>query len=200
LVVRDLVPLDEDEDDRLILTAAHLVSEIDDGAPMLWSQSGPRPGLAGSPCGTVRRRVPLYNLPFIAVDAAVIKPYTNVLCANAMDSGTTNGIRDLFVLGEHEKETVLTVTKHGAESLVTSGELLPFPSDLKLKNVNTRYTAGWDVYVEDGEPFAKRGDSGSVVVDEHRAVIGMLVAVDEADGRAFVHGIKQIFRALDISL
>jgi hypothetical protein len=201
LIVRDLDPKDGDEDDRLILTAAHLVTGIADGAAMLCSEPGPRHGITGTACGTLRRRVPLHNLPYIAVDAAVIKPYPNVLCSNVMACGMPNGIRDLFVLEDHEKNEFMSVRKHGAESNSTIGELLPCStSDLKLKDVDIRYTGGWDVYGNDGQSFAERGDSGSMVVDENKAIVGMLVAVDESDGRAFVHGIKQIFAALKIEL
>jgi hypothetical protein len=201
LLVRDLSPKTADKDDRLILTAAHLVTGIADGSAMLSAPPGPEPGNNGTPCGIVRRRVPLHNLPSIAVDAAVIKPYGGVACSNEAAYGMPNGIRDLFVLEPHQKSELMSVRKHGAASHETTGSLLPCStSDLKLRDADIRYTAGWDVYGTDGKRFAERGDSGSIVVDENKAVVGMLVAVDEGDGRAFFHGIKQIFAALNIAL
>ncbi len=64
------------------------------------------------------------------------------------------------------------------------------------------YSMGWWAYGNDGVAFAARGDSGSVVIDEARRVVGMVVAVENEDlgAAAFVHGIKQVLAALQIAL
>jgi hypothetical protein len=77
-------------------------------------------------------------------------------------------------------------------------------ADLRVKDLRVRYSMGW--WAEgDGGVFAAPGDSGAIVVDEARNAIGMLVAVSTHSGAdrppsAFVHGIKQIFEALDLAL
>ena len=73
------------------------------------------------------------------------------------------------------------------------------PADLKVENVRITTSAG--EWVEgDGSIFATTGDSGSILVDEDRRVADMVVAVNRETGFAFVHGIKQIFSALQIAL
>lgn len=201
LLVRDLAPEPDDEDDRLILTAAHLLDGLPEGTRVSFAPPGPEPSSAGGlSCGTVRRRVPLNRLPAIAVDAAVIKPDPGLKCSNEMDCGAPTGIRDLWVV--EPESAAVAVRKQGAQTLETAGWLVPIPADHKMQDVKARYTQGWWVYGEDGAAFAGRGDSGSIVIDDGRKVIGMLVAI-EYDGpgaAAFVHGIKQVFSALDIAL
>jgi hypothetical protein len=85
---------------------------------------------------------------------------------------------------------------------MTSGQLMPVAADHYMEDVRTRYASGRWVYGNDGTAFAAPGDSGAIVVDETRQVVGMVVAIDHpGDGAAaFVHGIKQIFAALQIAL
>jgi hypothetical protein len=93
------------------------------------------------------------------------------------------------------------VSKLGAQTQETTGHLKPVSADLRIEQQKVTYSMGWWAYGEN-EQFADRGDSGAIVLDDARKVIGMLVAV-EHDGEAagaFVHGIAQIFGALDIEL
>ena len=152
----------------------------------------------GQSCGEVRRRVPLTHLDHISVDAAVIKPLPGIECGNQAECGRPNGIRDLWIADEALQP--IAVQKHGAQTGMTSGVLLPVPADLFVPDQLARYNAGWWVYPNDGVPFAAQGDSGAMVLDANRYVVGMLVAVDKTDGTAFVHGIKQIFNALQVTL
>jgi hypothetical protein len=201
LVVRDLIPEDRDEDDCLILTAAHLFEGLEDGASVLFAPPGPEPkSTGGQLCGTIRRRVPLRHLPSIDVDAAVIKPPAGFECGNHLQCGMPNGIRDLWVVDDDSEP--IPVRKHGAQTRLTSGELLPVAAAHRMRDVRTRYGSGWWVYGTHGASFASRGDSGSIVVDSARQVVGMVVAVEseEKGAAAFVHGIKQIFAALQIAL
>jgi hypothetical protein len=74
-----------------------------------------------------------------------------------------------------------------------------------MKDMGARYSNGWWVSGNDG-PFADKGDSGAIVVDDARRIVGMVVAIEHAveDGgphpAAFVHGIKEIFAALKVAL
>ncbi|MGH2853836.1 MAG: hypothetical protein ACRDLF_06555 [Solirubrobacteraceae bacterium] len=200
-MVQDLIPESTDEDDRLILTAAHLLDDVPDGTRILCAPAGPEPSSAdGRFCGTVRRRVPLSHLPSIVVDAAVVKPHPSIACSSHMDCGAPNGLRDLWV-AEDESE-VVAVRKHGAQTGMTSGQLMPIPADHYMEDVRARYAKGWWAYGSDGAAFAAKGDSGAIVVDEARRVVGMVVAIDHdgPDAAAFVHGIKQVFAALQIAL
>ncbi|MGC9222173.1 MAG: hypothetical protein ACP5H2_12690 [Solirubrobacteraceae bacterium] len=118
-----------------------------------------------------------------------------------MDFGAPNGIRDLWIRSEHEPEnSTIRVQKQGAQSGVTQGELMPVPADLAIAGMVAAYTGGWWVYKQDGSRFADRGDSGAFVVDADRRVVGMLVAIDPDLGAAYVHGVKQIFKALQVEL
>jgi hypothetical protein len=142
--------------------------------------------------------VPLYNLPSIQVDAAVIKPPARLDCDNVMECGTPTGIRDLWVA---EDESEVIVHKQGASSSLTTGELLPIRADVFVEEFPTEYTAGWWVYGSGGSSFASPGDSGAIVVDDARRVVGMVVVIEKRDEpAAFVHGIRQIFTALQVEL
>jgi hypothetical protein len=199
-VVRDLAPEDGDEDDRLILTAAHLVDGAADGAPVLYAPPGLEPSVAdGVYCGTIRRRVPLYHVPFIAVDAAVIKPRLRLQCSNEMGFGAPTGVRDI---GAEDQSDFIPVRKDGAQTGMTSGELLPVSATHHMEDVQARYTCGWWADGTGGALFAARGDSGAIVVDDARQVVGMVVALEHPGpgASAFVHGIKQVFQALQIDL
>jgi hypothetical protein len=109
------------------------------------------------------------------------------------------GIRDLWVV-ENQAESI-DVCKHGAQTQLTRGDLMPAAADHFMEDVRARYTSGWWAYGIDGA-FAAPGDSGAIVVDDERRVVGMVVAVDRPgeDAAAFVHGIRQIFTALEIAL
>jgi len=98
----------------------------------------------------------------------------------------------------------VAVRKLGAQTRETTGALKPVAADNRVKDLSVRYSEGWWAY-GDGGAFAEPGDSGAIVIDEEHKAVGMLVAVehDGTDGDeppgAFVHGIKQIFRALEIA-
>jgi hypothetical protein len=197
-LVEDLIPEPGDYDQRLVLTAAHLFKEIPDGATASFTPPGPEPSSTdGQDFGTVRRRVPLEFVYEIVVDAAVIKPYTDVECCNTMGCGEPAGVRDLLV--RSEQDSTIPVTKLGASTQETSGELLSIQSVQYMDDVEARYSTGWWTYGPTGTPFAAKGDSGSVVVDEQRNVVGMVVAVNKSDD-CFVHAIKPILSALKVRL
>ncbi len=118
-----------------------------------------------------------------------------------MDCGAIRGTRDLWIADD---KLDVAVRKLGAQTRETAGTLKPVAADNRVKDLSARYSEGWWVY-GDGCAFAERGDSGAIVIDEQRKAVGMLVAV-EHDGTegdhppgAFVHGVKQIFKALEIA-
>lgn len=203
LLVKDLIPEPDDTDDRLILTAAHLFEDHRDDARVAYCDPGPEPAPAlgdhaAKHCGVLRRRVPLHRIPTIAVDAAVIKPPDGLECEDGSGRGGVRGIRDLWLADDNDD---VAVSKVGAQTQETSGRLKPVAADNRIKDLKVRYSMGWWAYGDDGA-FAEPGDSGAIVLDAERNAVGMLVAV-EHDGigaGAFVHGIRQIFEALDIAL
>jgi hypothetical protein len=136
-------------------------------------------------------------LPEIVVDAAVIKPYPEVECCNTMGCGEPTGVRDLLL--KCERDTTIAVKKLGASTQETSGELLSIQSAQYMEDVEARYSTGWWTYGSKGQLFAARGDSGSVVVDDQRNVVGMVVAINQSDD-CFVHAIKPILSALKVRL
>lgn len=206
LLVKDLARESDDEDDRLILTAAHLFDTHGDDARVAYCDPGPAPAPtqgdhAAKHCGVLRRRVPLHRITTIAVDAAVIKPPQGLACENTSAGGAVRGIRDLWTADDQQD---VVVSKIGAQTNETTGTLKPVAADNRVKDLRVRYSMGWWAYGNNGA-FAEQGDSGAIVVDEERHAIGMLVAIehdDAGDGPvgAFVHGINQIFEALDIAL
>ncbi len=164
---------------------------------------GPEPSSTdGQAFGVLRRRVPLAFLPSIAVDAAVVKPFPEIGCDNTMGCGVPRGVRDLLLRCEHDR--AISVTKLGASTHETTGELLSIQSDQYMEDVDARYSTGWWTYGSNGACFAAKGDSGSAVVDEQLNVVGMVVAVnrreDGGDGDCFVHAIKPILSALKVRL
>lgn len=207
LVVKDLEREEGDEDDLLILTAAHLFEQHPEDARVAYCEPGPEPAPASGDhaskhCGVVRRKVPLHLISYVAVDAAVIKPPAGLKYSNELAGTKIAGIHDLW---PEPDETEVKVRKIGAQSGETCGRLMPVAADQRMKGIPARYSLGWWV---DGEAaaFADSGDSGSIVVDDQGRAVGMCVAV-EHDGTAnggppatFVHGIKQIFHALNITL
>lgn len=200
LLVRDLNPEKDDHDDRLILTAAHLFKGMPDNASVTCAPPGPEPSsITGQHCGTLRRRVPLSHLPTIVVDAAVVKPHRDFECSNEMECGAPQGTNDLWTVRD---ATEIHVRKHGAQTGMTAGRLIPIAADHYMKDVRARYSWGWWVDGTNGTPFAARGDSGAIVIDDERRVVGMVVAIESPneDAATFVHGINQIFSALQIAL
>jgi hypothetical protein len=118
-----------------------------------------------------------------------------------MECGPIRGIQDLWVVDDRLD---VAVRKLGAQTHETDGTLKPVAADNRVKDLSVRYSEGWWAY-GDGCTFAQPGDSGAIVIDENRNAVGMLVAI-EHDGTeggepagAFVHGIKQIFKALEIA-
>lgn len=117
-----------------------------------------------------------------------------------MGCGTPNGLRDLWVVDDQSEE--IAVRKHGAQTGMSSGQLMPIAADHYMTDVRVRYSSGWWLYGSNGTTFAAKGDSGAMVVDDARRVVGMVVAIDRdaVDAAAYVHGIKQVFTALQIEL
>jgi hypothetical protein len=77
----------------------------------------------------------------------------------------------------------VTVFKRGGTSGLTRGLLDPTPASLKVElpqaggpPIVRDYLRGWFVEGHDA-PFARPGDSGSIVVDEDECVVAMVVAL-----------------------
>ncbi|HWH10956.1 MAG TPA: hypothetical protein VG165_07505 [Solirubrobacteraceae bacterium] len=204
LVVRDREPLESDEHDLLVLTAAHVVDGCRPGHAI---EASPADGTGSAVrFGKLRRAVPLAPLPHIAVDAAVIKPDIEEFSYdNAAGGVWPTLVEDLWQATDEEP---VDVYKRGAATGLTRGTLLPVAADHYMETVRARYTSGWWVWGRGGL-FADRGDSGSAVFDDQHRFVGLLVALDR-DPRstggvdptvaAYVHGARQVLTALNIEL
>jgi hypothetical protein len=91
------------------------------------------------------------------------------------------------------------VHKDGATTGRTTGLLEPV---VVSDQTDTRhYTQGWWIIGENDRPFALDGDSGSIVLDEDGAAIGMVVAVDkDAPPLTFCHALAPILQALQVKV
>lgn len=147
--------------------------------------------------------MPLAPLPHVAVDAAVIKPEGFFTYDNAADGVGPRAVNDLWQIVDG---TMVPVSKRGATSGLTTGDLLPINADHRMKDMSARYTNGWWISGAQGL-FADRGDSGSAVFDEQHQFVGLVVAL-EADPEAapgetvdaYVHGARQVLSALNVTL
>lgn len=204
LVVRDEDRLDSDEHPWLVLTAAHVVDGLTVGDAV---DIEPDPGLPHRVyLGEVRRIVPLAPLPSVAVDAAVIKPSAPFEWINSPDGVWVKEARDLWLAEETQE---IRVSKRGAATGLTRGDLLPIAADHYMHDVRARYTCGWWVQGREGRLFADEGDSGSAVIDDEHRFVGLAVAIErrphgtsglDLGVATFVHGARQVLTALNVSL
>jgi hypothetical protein len=201
MVVEDLIPQLDDPDTRLILTAAHVCGSLSPAGPghtrVLHSTVGASQD-HGRPLGEVRRCVPEDDAStVIPIDAAVIKPYPDVSINDRVGQGRTPaGCRDLLTDPPND---LIVVHKDGATTGRTTGLLEPVV--VADQTVTRHYTQGWWIIGENDRPFAQDGDSGSIVLDEDGAAVGMVVAVDKGNPPlTFCHALAPILQALSVKV
>jgi hypothetical protein len=146
----------------------------------------------------VRRCVPEDATPtFISIDAAFNKPTPNITINDRIGHGRIpTGCRNLLA---DPPDDLVVVHKDGATTGRTTGLLDPV---VVSDQTDTRhYTQGWWIIGENDSPFALDGDSGSIVLDEDGAVVGMVVAVDKAiPPLTFCHALAPILEALQVKV
>jgi hypothetical protein len=148
----------------------------------------------------------------IHLDAALIEPESHVNCDNTVRDTVTSCLsRDVEETADEDDPVV--VHKRGSSTGETTGLLAPVPESLEVEGrlpdgsvIVRNYLRGFFVYGESG-PFAKPGDSGSLVVDDDDCVVGMIVALRTADPNnvepgdpAFVVPVGDLVTLLDIEL
>jgi hypothetical protein len=147
----------------------------------------------------------------IEIDASIVstEPGDNLLQV-VRDTATSRHPRDLNVMDDRDD---LVVYKRGInEPHLTSGILDCTPEALAVtmpgSEAQRDYVRGYFVTGTDiDHPFARQGDSGSIVVDDDDCVVGLIVALQTANpldphpqDPAFVVAITDVLAALDIEL
>lgn len=169
-------------------------------------------GSADRHIGQVTLSHPAENVAEVHLDAALVEPSGRVRCHNLVRATVTSCLGRDVEDSAYEDNPVL-VHKRGFSTNETSGLLDPVPESLdvegRLPNGTTvvrSYMRGYFVF-GDGGPFAKPGDSGSVVVDDDDCVVGMIVALRTADPNgvkesdpAFVVPISDLVEHLGVEL
>jgi hypothetical protein len=198
------------------LTAAHVVgglSAAHDGEPtevVLMTEAAPGAGDPG--LGFVHSSDPPEPCDDIAIDASLVRLEPHVEAGHVLREHGTNA-RPVD-LGTIPKDEEILVFKRGMRvPHMTTGFLKARRRSLKIPvagGCDREYVRGYYVQgAEDGTPFAKPGDSGSIVVDEDDCVVGMVVAVRLSnptswtpgpDDPAFVVAMTDILEALDFQL
>lgn len=201
----------------MLLTAAHVVgslsaahplgqTEVLLGATAVWGGSNdPR-------IGDVCASHPSDPGDEIELDAALVRVDDNVSMSDVVRHERMSG-RPREVEDDGEP---LIVYKRGINAPhLTEGLLDPTPESLRVvlpqrggPPVIRDYLRGWFVAGTDGvSPFARPGDSGSMVVDEDDCVLGMVVALrsktpfsPSPDDPAFVVPIGSILRGLNVRI
>jgi hypothetical protein len=196
-----------------MLTAAHVLGslsaahDLDQREVLHCIQTKARPG--DPRVGDVIESHPAEPCTEVHLDACLVCVDDHVELTQVVRSTITSGrARDLEGLDDY-----VTVFKRGINSGLTKGLLDPTPESLKVKLPQAGgpptvrdYMRGWFV-VGDGQPFARPGDSGSIVIDEDDCVVAMVVALQsdtphepQADDAAFVIPICDVLRELGVRL
>jgi hypothetical protein len=203
------------EDDTLLLTAAHVVGSLSAAHPLgqrhvlLRARVG-APSSADPIIGEVIESHPPEPCETVELDASLVRVREHVSLGHVVRETTTSKrARDLKGLDD-----LVPVFKRAINTpSLTQGLLDPTPVIAKTElpqphgpAIVREYLNGW--YVEgDGVPFAKLGDSGSIVVDGDDCVVAMIVAIRSAtpyaprvEDPAFVIPIRNILDGLNVRL
>lgn len=198
-----------------MLTAAHVVGSLsaahafDERHVLL--RTGFGAASSGDPIiGEVIESHPPEPRTTVELDACLVRVRDHVSLGHVVRETITSGrARDLRGLDD-----LVPVFKRGINTpSLTTGLLDPTPVIGRTKLLQSHgppivreYQNGWHVYGE-GVPFAKLGDSGSIVVDEDNCVVAMIVAVrsespsdPKLDDPAFVVPIVDVLDGLNVHL
>jgi Trypsin len=178
-----------------LLTAAHVVGSLSWAHPshrmdvLLAANSGV-PGSGDPTIGHVHLSHPPEPCEEVELDASLIAAVNGVTLNDIVRDECLSGIaRDVEATAVDDNPVI--VYKRGIrEPKLTSGLLEPFAISALLESqlpdgtrALRRYLRVFRVYGDEG-PFAKPGDSGSVVIDADDCVVGVLVGLGRTDGSA----------------
>jgi hypothetical protein len=137
-------------------------------------------------------------------DAAAIRPRANVTCNRQV--GDIEATAAQYDLAAHDYDVAPIFTKRGHTTGLTEGILIDDDADFEADSPvgPIYYPSGLLIDSLGPEPFARSGDSGAVVVDEHGSVLGLVVAMTRSttseSARAFCLRIETILNALEVDL
>jgi hypothetical protein len=184
-------PVIRDGEAAMMLTAAHVVGSLSAAHPLGWREvrlgTGTKGVSAADPrIGDVIESHPPEPCEEVKLDACLVRVDEHVTLGGGVREAIASGrARDL---DGHEES--VTVFKRGInDPSPTEGRLDPTPQSLRvLPTVSGQapvrdYLRGWFVYGIE-RPFARSGDSGSIVVDEDDCVVAMVVALRTRDPHA----------------
>jgi hypothetical protein len=169
----------------MMLTAAHVVGSLSAAHPLGWREvrlgTGTKDLSATDPrIGDVIESHPPEPCERVELDACLVRIDEHVTLGG--------GVRAKIASGEARNldgcEESVIVFKRGINDLrPTEGRLDPTPQSLRVTRPTASgqapvrdYLRGWFVYGVE-QPFARSGDSGSIVVDEEDHVVAMVVAL-----------------------
>jgi trypsin len=205
------------EETPLLLTAAHVVGSLSAAHPLGQTEvllgAMPISPASGDPhIGDVIESHPSEPCDEVELDACLVRVDDDVTLSNVVR--TTVISRRPRDLGDESEEIIVYKRGINAPGL-TEGLLDTTPESLRVElpqiggpPIVRDYLHGWFVYGADGaHPFARAGDSGSIVVDEDDCVVGMVVALrsktpyqPQPDDPAFVVPIASVLERLGIRL
>lgn len=199
----------------LLLTAAHVVGSLSAAHPQGRTDVLLRTGVASTSSGDPQIGEVIVSHPSepceeVELDACLVRVEDRVTLGSVLREHPTSGrARDLTGV-----EDLITVFKRGIRDPgLTRGLLDPTPVSLKVERQQPSgpptvrdYLRGWFVY-GDEHPFARQGDSGSIVTDEDDCVVALVVALRtdplrevRVDDPAFVVPIFDVLAGLDVRL
>lgn len=198
-----------------MLTAAHVVGSLSAAHSLGQREVLLRSGVAAIPSGDpkigdVVQSSPAEPSEEVLLDACLVRIDDHVTLGRVVRGAPISGrARDLSGVDD-----LVTVFKRGINTPgLTRGLLDPTPASLKVvlpqpggPPIVRDYLQGWFVH-GDSVPFARPGDSGSIVVDEDECVVAMVVALETDPSRpvrpedpAFVVPILSILDGLGVQL
>lgn len=134
----------------------------------------------------------------IEIDAALIAPLSHVFLKRRISDSLK---ASLDVIREGELQYNSEVLMRGAESGFRRAKVVSTSYEATLRNplgADHGYRTLVAVIAEDGRPFARKGDSGALVVQADRRLVGIVVGAEDATGLAFIQPMHQIVRSLGL--
>jgi hypothetical protein len=200
-----------------LLTAAHVVGSLSQaygtGRTDVLLANGTLAAGGDPTIGNVVLSHPSEPCDEIMFDAALVAPSPGVTLTSTVRNRVVSCLaRDVEETAMEDNPVI--VYKRGInQPSLTMGLLDPVPTSLEVKSclpdgseVSRFYPRGYFV-VGDDRPFARPGDSGSIVVDEDSCVVGLLVALRatspndvQADDPGFVVPIVDLLDEIGVEL